>query len=350
MKVQAKLKRRDALKAGGLVAGSSVLAAWTGCEKAPSSSTGAAPKDSSASRKAYAHEEYVWLSANANLPLFTAHDHPALRMAAEELGVKVTMAGPNSVDIPGLIAAIEQTTARKPAGMMVVGWDPSALVPLINKAVDSGIPVVCVDADVPASKRLAFIGTDWFDLGVRQGEAMVKALAGKKGKIALFGLIEQEIDQKAFAGFRSVAEKAGLTVLDPQQDKGNQAEAARVAAAVIQAQPDLSGMAGFDSESGPGIGQAIKEAGKAGQIIATCVDAEDQHLRLVKEGVLTAAVGQKRELFTYVGLRALFEANHSPLKFTSDDQRAGIVPIPINYNTGTYTVTKENVDLFLKSA
>jgi ABC-type sugar transport system substrate-binding protein len=66
-------------------------------------------------------------------------------------------------------------------------------------------------------------------------------------------------------------------------------------------------MAGFDSESGPGMGQAIKEAGKTGQIIATCVDDQEQHLRLCKEGVLTALVGQKRELFTYHGVQALLE-------------------------------------------
>ncbi|HKQ36894.1 MAG TPA: substrate-binding domain-containing protein [Verrucomicrobiae bacterium] len=331
------LSRRTAIKAAGV----SLLLA--GCEKQESS------RGRSPSQRGSNDEEYVWLSANANLPLFTAHDHPALRLAGEELGVKVTVAGPNSIDIPGFIAAIEQTVARKPAGMMVVGWDPSALVTPINKAVESGIPVVCVDADVPASKRLAFIGTDWFDLGVRQAEAMVKAAGGRKGKIALLGLIEQKIDQDAFAGFRSVAEKAGLTCLDPQQDKGNQVEATRVAAAVLQANQDLLGMAGFDSESGPGMGQAIKEAGKAGKIIATCVDAEEQHLRLVKEGILTAAIGQKRELFTYMGVKALFEMNHSPLKFTSDDKKAGVLPIPINYNTGTYTVTRENVSLFLKA-
>jgi len=291
----------------------------------------------------------VWLSATANLPLFTAHDHPALRLVGEELGVEVTIAGPNSIDIPGFVAAIEQTIARKPAGMMVVGWDPSALVTPINKAIESGIPVVCVDADVPASKRLAFIGTDWFDLGVRQAEAMVKAAGGRKGKVALLGLIEQKIDQDAFAGFRSVAEKAGLTCLDPQQDKGNQVEATRVAAAILQANQDLLGMAGFDSESGPGMGQAIKEAGRAGKVIATCVEAEEQHLRLIKEGVLTAGIGQKRGLFTYMGVKALFEVNHSPLKFTSDDKKAGVVPIPITYNTGTYTVTRENVNLFLKA-
>ncbi len=331
------LTRRTALKA----AGASLLLA--GCEK-QGSSTGKGP-----SSPASADEEYVWLSANANLPLFTAHDHPALRLAGEELGVKVTIAGPNSIDIPSFIGAIEQTMARKPSGMMVVGWDPSALVLPINKAIDSGIPVVCVDADVPTSKRLAFIGTDWFDLGMRQAEAMVKAAAGRKGKIALLGLIEQKIDQDAFAGFRSVAEKAGLICLPPQQDKGNQVEATRVASAILQANQDLLGMAGFDSESGPGMGQAIKEAGKAGKVIATCVDAEEQHLRLVKEGILTAAIGQKRELFTYMGVKALFEANHSPVKFTSDDKKAGVAPIPINYNTGTYTVTRENVSLFLKA-
>ena len=145
----------------------------------------------------------------------------------------------------------------------------------------------------------------------------------------------------------AVVGKAGLTVMEPQQDRGNQAEAARVAAALIQAHPDLVGMAGFDSESGPGLGQAIKEAGLAGRIAATCVDAEEQHLRLVKEGVLSAAIGQKRELFTYQGVKTLVEIVHSPLKFTSDDRKAGIVPVPVAYNTGTYTVTRDNVDLFL---
>ena len=83
--------------------------------------------------------------------------------------------------------------------------------------------------------------------------------------------------------------------------------------------------------------------------MATCVDAEPQHLRLVKEGVLTAAVGQKRELFTFQGVKALYDMRHSKLQFTKDDKAAGVVSIPINYNTGTYTVTKETVDLFMKS-
>src|SRR5580693_4525105 len=239
--------RREALRSASALAGATLLASWAGSANSYAQSN---EKPSSASGT-QSNEEYVWLSANANLPLFVAHDHQALN--------------------------------------------------------------------------------------------------GKKGKVALLGLIEQTIDQQAFSGFRSVAAKAGLTCLDPQEDKGNQAEAARVAAAIIQANPDLVGMAGFDSESGPGFGQAIKEADLAGKLVATCVDAEPQHLRLVKEGVLTAAIGQKRELFTYQGVKSLYELRHSTLKFTKDDKAAGVVGIPINYNTGTYTVTKDNVDLFIKT-
>lgn len=330
-----------------MAAASGLALGLTGCEQRPGTATGPA---ATGGGKSYADEEYVWLSANANLPLFTKRDHPALRLGGEELGVKVTIAGPNSIDIPALVAAFEQTAARKPAGIMVVGWDPSALVAPINNALEAGIPVICVDADVPASQRITFVGTDWYDLGVRQAQGMLAALAGRKGEVALLGLIEQSIDQDAFEGFRSVAEPAGLTVLPPQQDKGNQVEAARVASAIIQGRPDLVGMAGFDSESGPGMGQAILEAGKAGKIIATCVDDQEQHLRMCKDGVLTVLVGQKRELFTYLGLKALFEVRHSPLKFTSNDRAAGIWPIPVNYNTGAYTVTRDNVDLFLKQA
>jgi ABC-type sugar transport system substrate-binding protein len=335
------MTRRDVLVGGAGIALGGALAWYVSPERAGGRTADGRTASNS-------DEEYVWLSANAHLPLFVAHDHPALDLAAKELGVRVTIAGPDAVDIPGLVAAVEQTAARRPAGMMVVGWDPAALIPAINKAVESGVPVVCVDADVPGSKRLAFIGTDWHDLGMRQGEAMLRALAGRRGKIAMLGLIEQAIDIAAFAGFRKVVEPAGNSVLEPFQDKGNQAEAAKVAAGVLQAHPDLVGMAGFDSESGPGMGQAIKEAGRAGKLVATCVEAEPQHLRLLRDGVLTACVGQKRELFTYMGVKALYDCVHSPVRFTADDRAAGVGPIPVNYNTGTYTVTRDTVHLFLK--
>jgi putative NADPH-quinone reductase len=86
-----------------------------------------------------------------------------------------------------------------------------------------------------------------------------------------------------------------------------------------------------------------------GKLVVTCVEAEQQHLILLKEVALTACVGQKRELFTYYGVKVLHDIVHSPLKFTANDKAAGVTPVPVILNTGTYTVTKENVDHFLKA-
>jgi ABC-type sugar transport system substrate-binding protein len=331
--------RRDALVLGGGLAAGAALSTFLRQEGRGGTGPGG--------RKAGTDLEYVWLSAHRNLPLFVENDHPALKLAADELGVVVTIAGPDTVDKPGLVDAIEKTAARKPAGMMVVGWDATLLVKPIDAAVAAGIPVVCVDADVPTSKRFAFVGTDWTEIGVRQAEAMVKALNGRTGTVALLGLIDQNIDLLAFAGFKGVAEKAGLTVLPPEHDDGKQDVASRVASALLQREKNLVGMAGFDSESGPGIGQAIKEAGKAGRVVATCVDTSKQHLRLLKDGVLTACVGQNRHLFTYMGVKVLHDIVHSPFAFTPEQRAAGRVPVPVNFNTGTFTVTRDNVGQFL---
>jgi ABC-type sugar transport system substrate-binding protein len=329
------------LISAGSLAGAAWLAAATGCQQSPETEV------TSADNHDYTEEEYVWLCCHVNLPLFKAHDHPALFQVAKELGVQVSIKGPDTDNVRELIAAIEQTAARGVAGMMVVGWNPALMKEVIDRTIAGGVPVVCVDADVPESRRLAFIGTDWYDLGVRQGQAMIKALGGRKGKVAMLGLTEQAIDVRAFNGFRSVVEPAGLDPLAPQNDEGKQRKATEIASAILQANDDLVGMAGFDSESGPGIGQAIKEAGRAGKVVATCVDAEPQHLQLLKEGVLTACVGQKRELFTYLGVKSLFEVNRRRLQFTKDDKQLGIAPIPENYYTGTYTVTQQNVHYIL---
>ena len=58
---------------------------------------------------------------------------------------------------------------------------------------------------------------------------------------------------------------------------------------------------------------------------------------------------QKRELFTYYGVRALFDYVHTPLRLTQDDRKAGVSPIPAVYSTGTCTITRDNLSLFLKA-
>ena len=299
------------------------------------------------------NEVYVWACQYNSLPLFVNNDYIGLDLAAKELGVTVERIGPQKVDLPAFIASIEQEIAKKPAGMMVVGWDPSEQV-AIDKAVDAGIPVVCVDADVPHSKRLAFIGTDWYQLGVEQAKAVAPFLKGKKGKAVMIGIAAADNTVLAKAGYISTLKDLapGITVNPDVYDTagGSGVGGAATITNVIRSTPDLLAVAGFDSTTGPAIATAIKETGKVGKVFGTCVDAEKEHLQGVKSGALVGAVGQKRIFFTYYGVKMLYDYNHTPVRFTSDDKKYHIIDIPSQISTGFIVATKQNVDALIAAA
>jgi ABC-type sugar transport system substrate-binding protein len=180
-----------------------------------------------------------------------------------------------------------------------------------------------------------------------QGEAMAGLLHGK-GKVAYMGIAGLPIMEAGFRGLLDVLKNyPGIRVLGKYDDKGSVEEAARISSDLIAANPDLGGLCGFDSNSGPGIGLAIKETGSTGKVMATTVDWEPRHLQLVKEGVIQLLVGQKRELFTWYGAQFLYDMAHGVLPLSHDDEKAGISSIPSSVNTGTILISKENIDQFL---
>lgn len=291
-------------------------------------------------------EEYVMVTPLINLPLYVNHDQKAFVAWGKEHGVKTSIIGPADWDIPGQIAAIEQVIGTRPAGLLINGTDPG-IAQAINRAVAAGIPTVVYDSDIK-SNRNAFLGTDWYEMGRLQGEAMARHTGGR-GKVAclgIFGLSNQE------AGFRGVQDALKkfpkMEFIGNYGVKGDLEDAARVASDLMAAHPDLAGLCGFTSETGPGIALAVKEGGKVGKVKITTVDAEEQHLKLVKDGVIQHLVGQKRELFTWYGAQFLHDLVHRTNSLTSNDRKAGVVAVPSAVSTGQVEIDAGNVDLFLK--
>jgi len=294
----------------------------------------------------YEHEEYVLVTTGVTMPLYVNHDLAEFRRWGKERKVKVSIIGLKDMDISAQINTIEQAILSKPSGLLINGSDP-ALAQVINKAVDAGIPTVTYDSDVPNCRRNAFIGSDWYQIGQTQGEAMAKLLNGR-GKVAYMGIVGLPIMENGFRGLLDALKKyPGIKVIGKYDDKGNVEEAARIASDLMAANPDLGGFCGFDSNSGPGIGVAIGEAGKAGKVKATTVDWEPRHLQLVKEGVIQLLVGQKRELFTWYGAQFLYDMAHATVQLSKDDVKAGVSNVPYSINTGAILITKDNIDQFL---
>lgn len=332
-----------------IIAVISTMGLLAGCAKQATDTN--TPAATTAQKADHKNEVYAWACQYSSLPLFVNNDYIGLDLAAQELGVTIEKVGPQKVDLPAFISAIEQEIGKKPAGMLVVGWDPSEQV-AIDKAIDAGIPVITDDADVPASKRLAFVGTDWYQVGVEEAKAVAPYIKDKTGKAAVIGLPAADNSKLALAGYTDTLKTLAPKVQVIQQIYDCQVNISKVAetsANLISSMPDLVALAGITSEGGPGITTAIKEANKIGQVFGTCVDAEPEHLQGVKSGALVAAVGQKRQFFTYYGIKLLYDVNHSPIKFTKDDKKAGISNIPMNISTGFIVATKDNVDMLIEA-
>ena len=295
-----------------------------------------------------ADEEYVMVTTAINLPLYVNHDQKAFLEWGKRKGVRTSILGPSEWDVPTQIATIEQVIPQKPAGLLINGTDPG-IATAIQKAVAAGIPTVVYDSEIPNSNRHSFIGSDWYEMGRLQGERMAKIINGK-GKVVCMGILGMENMEAGFQGFQDALKPfPEIKFLGKYDDKANVETAAKITADLLAANPDLAGLAGFDSNSGPGIALSVKEANKAGKIKITTVDAEPEHLALVKEGVIDYLVGQKRELFTGIGAQFLYDMRHKTLPLSQNDAMAGVIPIPTKVVTGSIEIDKNNVDQFIKN-
>lgn len=293
-----------------------------------------------------AKEVYYWVSNKANLPLFVQYDYVGMKRVAEELKVQVRVAGPTDFDIPGYIAAVEQVCAQKPAGVSVVGgWDPS-LTEAVNKCVEMGVPTVVDDGDLPLSKRLSYIGTNWTKIGETQARALMAKLPNG-GKLATTSIINADNMREAVKGFTAYVEANGrgkFRIVANEDDNGDAAKAAEVTSALLAAHPDMAGIAGFDSESGAGIVRALQEGGKKpGEVVVTAMEQTPDFFKNARDGWVEGVVVQNRELFIYYAVKTLHDYNHNGLRTSGLTGANGGVPVPPSIDTGILVVTKANV-------
>lgn len=290
-------------------------------------------------------EEYVMVTTASSLPLYVTHDQAAFLAWGKYHNVKVSIVGPSDWDIPGQVEAIEQVIAGKPAGMLINGTD-LGIAAAINKAVAAGIPTVVYDSDVP-SNRDCFLGSDWYMMGQKQGEAIGKLANGKKGKVAVVGILGMSNQEAGFKGVEDALKKfPNLDYLGKFETHNTIEETSRVTSDLINTYKDLIAVAGFTSETGPGIGLAIKELNKKGIVYGTNVDATPVLMSLVKEGVLQYLVAQKRETFVWYGAQFLFDKVHNLNAFPKEYLKNGIDAMPYSVNTGIVEVTPETVNTF----
>jgi ribose transport system substrate-binding protein len=275
---------------------------------------------------------FAVIPKSLDIPVFDYAKKGAER-AAKELGnVEVIWRGPETGDQLKQKEILEGFITQRVDGIAISCLNGDFLTEAINRAVDSGIPVVTWDADAPNSKRLAFYGVDDKASGRVMGEEAVKLLGGK-GTVALMTTIGATNLQRRLDGVMEVLAKyPGIRVIETFDVKEDTVKAAELIATGTQRYPDLGA---WISVGGWPVftRNALSPVPKGTFVIS--FDTIQPAPELLKEGKVQILIGQK-----------YFGWGEEPVKMLAGI-KAGRMPPQQIVDSGVDVVRQDNVDEYV---
>ena len=251
---------------------------------------------------------------------------------------------------------IETLLAGGVDGIAISPIDAKNQVELINQAC-AATKVITHDSDAPESKRLCFVGMDNYKAGRAAGK-LVKEAIPNGGKVMLFvgrleqlnaqqrrqGIIDELLDKPEQSLSKIIYDPPGkplvgakYNILDTRTDNFDYARAKANAEDAITSIPDLACMVGLFGYNPPNCLEALKGAGKTGQIKLVAFDENAPTLQGIIDGHIHGTVSQQPYYYGYHSVRiltALARGDQSALP------KEGFLEVPI------VQVRKDNVEKF----
>ena len=264
------------------------------------------------------------------------------RVAAKELGAKynieidIDWQSPKVENVQEQAAAIEHFSTSGASGVAISCIDANYLTPVINKAIDKGMPIMCFDSDAPKSKRFAYYGAD----DIEFGKMLLKELASKmngKGSIAVLAGNRNALNlQRRLQGIKDELKKYPNITLSPEDVNYNIEIPDIASETVARSQKKHPNIGGWIF-----IGSTVLQAKNSlkwnpGDIKVTAGNAVPAELEYVKSGYVQGLVGVNCFQLGYKTVEILLDKirnNHTPAD-------------PLTYIQLTQ-VSQENVDEWL---
>jgi ribose transport system substrate-binding protein len=290
-------------------------------------------------------ERYLFVAFNTSLPYWQEAE-AGLNDSAKQLGVKAELTGPAAFSPNEELTAFQQAVAQKPAGILLSASNPEIFKAPINTAILQGIPVICVDADVPGSNRVLFVGTDNFRAGQESGKRMGELLVGK-GNVVVITIPDQFNLAERLRGANEALKKfPGIKISKTIDDKGDSRNAYDAVSSLFQGQDKPDGIIGLEASGGAGAADALHRVDLTGKIPIVAFDKDPETLDWIQRGAITATVVQKPYVMSFYGLKFLDDLHHNAVHNFKDWRTAPASPMPAWVDTGTAIVDKNNLAVF----
>ena len=282
-------------------------------------------------------EFFVLVSANLQVPYWKTAG-AGFTKAAAQMKVRSDFSGPQNFDPKAERDALDQAVQKKATGILLDVTDAALLKDGIDKAVGAGIPVVTIDSDGPASKRLFFIGTNNYQAGVTGGQRLAQELKGK-GNVVVFTMPDQPNLQDRLRGYKdALAKTPEIRITRVVDIQGDPRIAFDTATQIVGKERDkVDGFVCLEAQSGKEVAGVLNSYKVSGKVV-------------IAMGGIAATIAQKPYTMAFVGMQMLDNLyHHKPSSLDTDWSKDTFAPIPSFVDTGSGLIDKGNVASFIEA-
>jgi ABC-type sugar transport system substrate-binding protein len=329
-----------------------------GSNTAPGGIQGNAPSNSSESNGtsgATAKKRIAFIPQLIGIPYFTAMEKGG-KKAAADLNAEFLYTGATTASAQEQLKIMDSLIRQKVDAIAVSVLDSSSINPAIKRAKDAGIPVFTSDSDSPDSIRDVYVAqaTDQ-DLGYTIIDRLAAQIGGK-GEVGIISGESTATNLNTWIDFMKERAKANypdMKIVDVRYTTGGSSEQALNSAQELMTRyPNIKGLVAVASSTVPGVAQAVKQAGKSGQIAVIGFGSPATVKPFIDDGVMKESV-----LWNAVDLGYLTVWAGLQLAEGKAFQETNVIPgvtAPVKYFADTKTlllgpplvINKDNVNDF----
>lgn len=268
---------------------------------------------------------------------FISCKHGADR-AAKELGFELLFDGPTDSNAAKQNEIVENWITLGVDVITVAAENKQGISTALRKAQKQGIKVITFDADALPDARSFFINQAT-PQGIASGLMDEAArLCGAEGEFAIISATLTAGNQREWLKYidERLAEKypkMKLVAVRPCDDLKDKAQSE--ATALMSANPRLKLLMAICSPGVPGAAEAVKQAGKTGQVKVIGLGLPSENRRYVHEGVTDSVMLWKTEDLGYLTIYAAAAVARDELKPGATSFKAG--------SLGTFEIKGDNI-------
>lgn len=276
----------------------------------------------------------------AVIPKGTTHDFwsavraGAQQAAEEEEGVEIFWTGPEREgDRERQIQIVEDFIVRRISGIVIAPSDARALVPVVERAAEAGIPLAVIDSDIETKRRVSFVATDNYQGGVLAAKRMGAVLSGT-GRVAVIKYMAGSASTTARErGFMETLAKQfpQIELVEDRYGMDTVETALSAAEDVLTRHQELDGMFACNESTARGALRALESQGRAGAVKLIGFDSSEPLLEGLRNDRIDSLVVQNPFRMGYDGVKTIVAAIRG-------QQVEGRI------DTGVELVTAENID------